>query len=113
MPAAALPIDELERLAAVRRYQLRARPAEEAFQRIATLAARALAVPIVLASLVDESHQWFVGCVGLSSQGSTREVSFCAHAILSERPFLVYDATADSRFADNPYVVGDPRIRAY
>ncbi|HEX4420261.1 MAG TPA: diguanylate cyclase [Kofleriaceae bacterium] len=113
MIAAALPIDELERLAAVRRYQLLDQPAEEEFQRIATLAARALAVPIALASLVDESHQWFIGCVGLRSQRTTREVSFCAHAILSERPFLVHDATADARFADNPLVLGDPRIRAY
>ena len=113
MLAAALPANERGRLEAVRRYHLLDRPAEEAFQRIATLAARALAVPIVVTSLVDESHQWFAGCIGLGSQHTTREVSFCAHAILSDRPFVICDALADVRFADNPLVTGDPNIRAY
>lgn len=113
MPAALLPPNENERLAAVRRYRLIDRPAEEAFQRVTELAARAIGVPIVIASLVDEHHQFLAGCVGIDVRQTTREVSFCAHAILSERPFVVADARKDPRFADNALVTGDPHIRSY
>ncbi len=47
------------RLAALRLTNLLDTPAEEAFDRLARLAARVLDVPIVLVSLVDEDRQFF------------------------------------------------------
>ena len=38
---------------------------------------------------------------------------FCAHAIHDDRVFLVPDTLTDPRFADNPAVTGDPRVRFY
>jgi C4-dicarboxylate-specific signal transduction histidine kinase len=51
--------------------------------------------------------------VGLETQESPRDISFCAHAISSSDIFVVEDATQDSRFTDNPLVTGEPFVRFY
>ena len=39
---------------------------------------------------------------------------FCGHAILEpNQPFVVNDTHSDARFANNPLVTGDPKIRFY
>lgn len=108
-----LPPNERERLAALRRYVVLDTPPEAAFERITRLASRLLHVPISLVSLVDESRQWFKSAFGLPLRQTSREVSFCAHAILNRDVTVVADATLDRRFLDNPLVTGDPRIRSY
>ena len=77
------------------------------------LAAALFDVPTAFISLVDQDRQWLKSCHGLSLRETPREVSFCAHAILSREVTVVPDALLDPRFADNPMVVGDPRIRFY
>ncbi|MHC4920452.1 MAG: GGDEF domain-containing protein [Planctomycetota bacterium] len=107
------PPDENKRLASLRRLQLLDTPAEERFDRITRIARRALGTEIALVSLVDESRQWFKSAQGLNAAETKRDVSFCGHAILGDDTFVVADARADERFADNPLVTGDPRIRLY
>jgi GAF domain-containing protein len=51
--------------------------------------------------------------LGLDLVESHRDMSFCAHAILDDGVFVVTDALRDDRFADNPAVAGDPRVRFY
>lgn len=114
MPAAALPDQEQERLAALARYQVLDTAEEPSFDRLTSLVTRLLDVPIALVSLVDAHRQWFKGKVGLEARETPREQAFCAHAILdSSRPLVVPDALADERFGTNPLVTGEPRIRAY
>jgi diguanylate cyclase (GGDEF)-like protein len=63
--------------------------------------------------LVDGDRQWFKAFRGLSVTETSREISFCTHAIMSTRPLLVEDASLDPLFAQNQLVTDDPHIRSY
>ncbi|PTL77710.1 ATP-binding protein [Vitiosangium sp. GDMCC 1.1324] len=108
-----LPPDEPRRLLALQRLGLLDTPAEERFDRIVRMAARMFRVPITLVTLVDETRQWFKARVGLDGLSTARSLSFCGHAILTPHTFVVPDAHEDLRFADNPFVTGEPHVRFY
>jgi len=111
--ASAPPDREAERIAALHRYRILDTDAEPAFDRIVTLAALLLDVPIALISLVDTDRQWFKAGLGLNVRETPRCIAFCDHAIRGEGIFVVPDARADPRFADNPLVTGEPFLRFY
>jgi len=108
-----IPQDEQARLETLRSFSILDTPPEERFDRLTRMAKRLLGVPIALVSLIDENRQWFKSCVGLSASETSRDISFCGHAILGNELFIVPDTQKDERFADNPLVVGDPNIRFY
>ncbi len=110
---AALPANEEERLEAVRNLGLLDTEAEERFDRHTRIAAAALDAPIALVTLVDRDRQWFKSHQGFDFSETPRDIGFCSHAILENAPLVVNDALKDDRFADNPAVVGDPRVRFY
>ncbi len=112
---APLPLDEVDRLAALEQLGILDTPPEERFDRLVRLAAASLGTPIALVSLVDERRQWFKARVGLDAVETPREHAFCAHAMVEpgDAPMVVEDATRDARFAANPLVIGDPHIRFY
>ena len=107
------PPDEAARLNVLHEFAILDTPPEERFDRITRLAQRVFDVPIALVSLVDAERQWFKSCQGLSATETPRDISFCGHAILNDDVFVVLDASADVRFADNPLVMGAPFIRFY
>lgn len=110
---AALPAHEPQRIAALRAYAILDTPGEPDFDEITALAAEICGTPIALISLVDENRQWFKSKVGTGITETSRDVAFCAHAIIGDGILIVPDALADPRFAQNPHVVGDPKIRFY
>ncbi len=110
---APLPANEEQRLRTLHSLALLDTPAEERFDRITRLAARLFNIPIALITLVDAERQWFKSRFGESMTQTPREQSFCAHAILDSETFVVNDALNDERFADNPLVSGQSRIRFY
>lgn len=110
---APLPQDEEKRLAAVHGLGLLDTAAEERFDRHARIAAAALDMPIALVTLVDRDRQWFKSHQGFDFSETPRDIGFCSHAILKDEPLIVTDALMDDRFAENPAVVGDPRVRFY
>lgn len=113
MPAAAIPDDESERLAALRSCGILDTEPEPAFTEIAELARQLCGTPIALVSLVDADRQWFKARVGLAAAETPRASSLCAHAVFSGQPLLISDTHADARFVDNPLVTGEPFIRFY
>jgi len=113
MPAAPFPENEAQRLEAVRDLNLLDTPPEERFDRITRMAARVLGVPIAIINLLDEDRQVFKSCYGLSIKSTSRDIAFCSHTILENKPLVVPDAKMDDRFADNALVTGEPFVRFY
>ncbi len=114
MKPAEMPGNEAERLASLRDYQILDTKPERIFDDITQLAASICGVPTALISLIDRDRQWFKSQKGLDGVKETsRDIAFCSHAILDTELMEVPDATQDSRFKDNPLVLGDPKIRFY
>jgi GAF domain-containing protein len=107
------PQTEKKRLKVLWQYEVLDTVPEELFDDLTELAARICEAPIALISLVDENRQWFKSKVGTTVSETSRDVSFCAYAIKQSGLFVVPDATQDERFANNPLVVSDPKIRFY
>ncbi len=111
---APLPNNEADRLAILRSYVVLDTASEQAYDDLTLLAAQICQTPTALVSLIDENRQWFKSKVGLSVAETSRDFSFCAHAILEPDKVLeIRDALLDPRFSDNPLVTGDPHIRFY
>lgn len=87
---------------------------EEAYDDITFLAARLAETPIALITLIDTDRQWFKSKVGINISETPRDQSFCARAIRAPHELMVVgNAAEDSRFNDNPLVLGPPFIRFY
>lgn len=105
--------NELNRLLALRKYNILDTPEEKDFDDIVFVASQICGVPISLISLIDTDRQWFKAKVGLDAKETSREVAFCDHAIRGNQTFIVEDTHADVRFKDNPLVKAHPQIRFY
>jgi two-component system cell cycle sensor histidine kinase/response regulator CckA len=105
--------NEARRLKVLWQYDVLDTVPEEVFDDLTELAARICEAPIALISLIDEDRQWFKAKVGVSVNETSRDISFCAHAIKQTELFIIPDATQDLRFANNPLVTSDPKIRFY
>jgi GAF domain-containing protein len=111
--SAQLAHNETKRLKVLWQYDVLDTVPEEVFDDLTELAARICEAPMALISLVDEDRQWFKSKVGVTINETSRDVSFCAYAIQQEGMFIVPDAAKDPRFANNPLVTSDPKIRFY
>jgi diguanylate cyclase (GGDEF)-like protein len=111
---APLPANEDQRLKSLHAYGILDTASEQSFDDLASLAALICDAPIALISLVDRDRQWFKSHIGLEAESTPRNISFCAHAILTpDKVMEVNDARQDERFKSNPLVTGDPNIVFY
>lgn len=108
-----LPANEAERIHALRTLQILDTSHEERFDRVTRMAKRMFGVEISLVSLIDEDRQWFKSKQGLDASETSREISFCGHAINQDGLFIIPNAVEDERFCDNPLVTNAPNIRFY
>jgi diguanylate cyclase (GGDEF)-like protein/PAS domain S-box-containing protein len=116
-PTPALPdgaVDEALRVAALRACKILDTTADAAFDSVVRLATQLMGTPIGLVSMLDTNRQWFKARIGVEVTETSRDVSFCNHAIAHPRqPFVVRDALLDERFVDNPMVIDGPNVRSY
>lgn len=108
-----IPANETARQQALLALNMLDSPSEERIDRLTRIAQYCLQAPIALVSLVDAERTWFKSRQGLDISEFARNISFCGHAILGPEVFVIPDAADDSRFADNPLVIGAPDIRFY
>nr|WP_298056990.1 ATP-binding protein [uncultured Halomonas sp.] len=113
MQAPDTPHNETERLAALYALQVLDTPVETAFERMTQLARELFEVQIAAVTLVDKERQWFKSHPGLEACETSREVSFCAHAIAHDAPLVIEDTHEDERFRENPLTNHPPNIRFY
>jgi diguanylate cyclase (GGDEF)-like protein/PAS domain S-box-containing protein len=105
---------EQDRIRALTSFGILDTPPSPAFDALVSAASTLCEVPISLISLIDSDRQWFKAEAGLPGVAETpREHAFCAHAIAGDDVFEIVDAYRDERFATNPLVLGDPKIRFY
>ncbi|MGB3292477.1 MAG: GAF domain-containing protein [Phormidesmis sp.] len=107
------PDNEDERVQKLLRYRVLDTGAEIIYDDLTALAAYICGTQTAVISFIDVGRQWFKAKVGLAAAEHSRELSFCAHAILRSDIMIVPDAREDERFACNPLVTGEPYIRFY
>lgn len=107
------PPEEEKRLRTLQAMDILDSPHEDRFDRLTRMAKRMFDVPVALVCLIDENRQWFKSCIGLNVTETARDISFCGHAILDNKLFIIEDTHSDDRFKDNPLVLGEPYIRFY
>jgi diguanylate cyclase (GGDEF)-like protein/PAS domain S-box-containing protein len=83
------------------------------FDELARLAATVCGAPIGRVALVEGDRLRLRSHHGPLIQSLSLQSPFCAHAIRGEGLFLVPNAQADERFADDPLVTSEPGIRFY
>lgn len=109
-----LPKNEAQRLRVLRQYNILDTLPEQAFDDLTTLASYICGTPIALLSFIEEDRQWFKSKIGFEQNETSRETSFCSHALLQPEELLVVpDTLQDSRFFDHPAVTGATPIRFY
>jgi GAF domain-containing protein len=108
-----IPKNEEERVAELHEFQILDTPPDEILDSLTLLASHICETPIALITLIDSDRQWFKSRVGVTITETARDISFCAHAIMSENLYIVPDLSKDKRFARHPFVMAAPRIRFY
>lgn len=108
-----IPDNETERLCSLYKLAILDTTPEQRFDFITEKVKSYFNVSIALISIVDAKRQWFKSSQGLDAKETSREISFCGHAINQSGIYIVNDTFKDERFRDNPLVTGEPHIRFY
>jgi len=108
-----IPLNESERLAALRRYNILDTLPDHAFDDATRLVSYICGVPIAHISFIDESRQWFKSEIGIGVSEVPREISFCQYTIMESKLVEINDTLLNERLKDDPNVTGGFKIRFY
>ncbi|MBR9914976.1 MAG: GAF domain-containing sensor histidine kinase [Algicola sp.] len=98
------PKNELQRLHAVKSYNILDTLPESDYDNITKLVASICDVPISLITVLDKDRNYFKSHYGIPFNESPRDISFCGHAILEDDIFIITDSRQDDRFKENPLI---------
>lgn len=107
------PHNELERLAALKRYNILDTLPENAFDDATKLVSYICGVPIAHISFIDENRQWFKSEIGIGVSEVPREISFCRHTIMESEMVEIGDTHLNEQFKNDPNVVDGFKVRFY
>lgn len=108
-----VPLNESERLAALRRYNILDTLPDHAFDDATRLVSYICGVPIAHISFIDESRQWFKSEIGIGLSEVPREISFCQYTIMESELVEIKDTLLNERLKDDPNVTGGFKVRFY
>lgn len=107
------PVEDIERLDALARYDILDTAPEETFDNIVAVAKALCHAPVALISLVDRHRQWFKAHAGFEGTETPLDQSICVHAMALRKLLVIPDLTKDDRTSANTLVSGGPEIRFY
>jgi adenylate cyclase len=110
-----IPVNEPERLKALRALDILDSLPEAAYDEIAELAAQICGCPIGYISFIDDDRRWLKARYGLPAEvtNAPRGATVCATTLRGAEMFVVPDMSQDSRFDRIAIVVGEPHCRFY
>ncbi|GGC15445.1 hypothetical protein GCM10011325_47850 [Dyadobacter sediminis] len=103
----------MERLNALRKYDILDTHAQQKFDGLCELASLICEVPVMLISFIDEKRQWYKSKRGMDACETALDLTFCRYTIQQKTILEVEDTTLDSRFKDHVFVTDQPYIRFY
>lgn len=112
-PLQPLPQNELDRLAALKRYNILDTLPEHVFDDATKLVSYICNVPIAHISFIDENRQWFKSEIGIGVSEVPREISFCRYTIIESEMVEINDTHLSERFKNDPNVIDGFKIRFY
>ncbi|KIO54552.1 GAF domain-containing hybrid sensor histidine kinase/response regulator [Flavobacterium hibernum] len=108
-----IPHNELQRLAALKRYNILDTLPDNAFDDATKLVSYICGTPIAHISFIDESRQWFKSEIGIGVTEVPREISFCRYTIMESKMVEISDTHSNERFKNDPNVTGGFKVRFY
>ncbi|MBZ9630869.1 response regulator [Salegentibacter sp. LM13S] len=105
--------EEIKRLQTLLSYNILDTPYEKDFDELAQLIALICDVPIAIISMIDDKRQWFKAKVGIPSNETPIEETFCQYTVVQDELLEISDALADERVKNNPHVTIENGIRFY
>ncbi len=113
-PASIIPPNDKERLKKLHGYEILDTPFEEAFDKIAKLAAEIFDTPNAFISFVDKNRVFFKANLStLEGREVARKDSLCSLAILENQTTLFTDTHQIPDLLESPHVSADGGIRFY
>lgn len=110
-----LPGNEIDRLAAVKSYDIYGSEPEAAFDDLAELATQISGAPISLVNIVGDASNWVKARHGIPPDLTEvpRGAVCCAHAVCQSDLLIVPDTHSDERFKELPFISTEPFVRFY
>lgn len=108
-----IPTDEVERITALKSYEILDTKEELIYDQLTLLASQICGTKISLITLIDENRAWFKSHVGLNVKEVPRDLAFCNQVVFDKQTMVINNLHQDPRFAKNPYVTGEPHVSFY